>query len=80
MPKGKIRVFCKRCQKWYDTTVDTDCLNSPRQGIWSIALNHGDHVLTVFVDCDLRVRGEAMADVVSDENEAVRAMRFFDKI
>ncbi|NWF96444.1 MAG: hypothetical protein HXY34_09930 [Candidatus Thorarchaeota archaeon] len=83
MSKGAVRVFCTRCQKWYPTPVDLSKLKTSRAGLWSLALQHGDHVLTIYIDKELKVRGEAIADSVSTEREdntSDKAIDFFEKM
>lgn len=84
MPLDGIRVFCKRCQKWCEEQIDISRLAPGKQGLYSVALNHGNHILTVYFDKDLKVRGESIADALQtlneSEKEEEKAIDFFDKI
>ncbi len=76
-----IRVFCKRCGEWYEESVDMSVLSQSHTGVVSLAFDHGDHVLTVFLDSDLSVRGESVADKVKDDNHEPtrKALDYFDR-
>ncbi len=83
MEQRLIRMFCKRCRKWIIESVDVERLARSPIGVYSIAFDHGDHVLTVFLDESFCVRGDNIADVVSkknkDENGTRRALEYFDR-
>ncbi len=76
-----IRVRCKRCDKWYTEEVDIDAFEPSQVGVLSVAFDHGDHVLTVFIDENLNVRGETLADKVGndDESSRKRVLEYFDR-
>jgi len=84
MAKGNIRVYCKKCQQWYDDEVDTSQLTQGKQGLFSVAFQHSDHILTVYIDKDLKVRGESVIDAILTKDESKsdegRAIDFFDKM
>ncbi|MBD3407081.1 MAG: hypothetical protein GF411_13265 [Candidatus Lokiarchaeota archaeon] len=82
MPEKRIvRLFCKRCQKWYEELLDPSELDLSPVGVFSVAFDHGDHVLTVFLDEQFAIRGDNVADKVAEDSqdEKSRALEYFEK-
>ncbi len=75
-----IRIYCKRCDKWYVEEVDLENIRPTQMGLFSVAFDHGNHILTVFFDKDFNVRGENLADKAgSFEDPRKRALDYFDR-
>ncbi len=75
-------MFCKRCKKWFIESVDSSKLERSPIGLYSVAFEHGDHVLTVFLDESFCVRGENIADVLpKNKNKDVqtKVLDYFDR-
>ena len=79
--KRIVRLFCKRCDKWFEEEIEPGTLELSPVGVYSIALDHGDHVLTVFLDENFAIRGDNIADKVGedDDDSRSRALEYFDR-
>jgi len=61
---GKIRVHCDICNQPIEFEVSSEKLKSQKDGILRVALAHGEplHVIIVYVDKNMRIRGVEASD------------------
>jgi hypothetical protein len=61
---GNIKVHCDICNQPIEFQVSQDKIREQKDGILRVALAHGDpiHVIIVYVDRNLRIRGVEVSD------------------
>jgi hypothetical protein len=61
---GKIRALCDICSQAVEFQVSPEKIQAQKDGILRVAIAHGDplHVIVVYVDKNLRVRGIEASD------------------
>jgi hypothetical protein len=61
---GKIKVHCDICNQPVEFQVSQEKIKEQKDGILRVALAHGDplHVIVVYIDKNLRVRGVEVSD------------------
>jgi hypothetical protein len=73
---GNIKVLCDICNQPIEFRVSQEKIREQKDGILRVALAHGDpiHVIIVYVDRNLRVRGVETSDSFQMEGERTEAV------
>jgi len=73
---GNIKVLCDICNQPIEFQVSQEKIREQRDGILRVALAHGDplHVIIVYVDRNLRVRGVEASDSFQMEGERAESV------